>query len=74
MCNGHADEHQNCLAQVKKDVDDADATSLGICAYGAHNGGCNAVAEINTDNNRVDCLKCKHAGSGKRLQNTHGDR
>ena len=72
--DGDAEEHQHGLAEVEEDVHDADAPRLRLCADGDHDGGRDAVAEVDADDDGVDGLEAQHAGGGEGLQDADRDR
>ena len=70
----HAHEYHDRLAEVEHNIDNAHAAGVGLRADRADNRCRHAVAEIDTDDNRVNRLKCQQSRRRKGLQNAHGRR
>ena len=60
--DGHSRQHQHRLAQVEKNIHDADPPGLPFRADGANDGRRHAVAEVDTDNHRINRLERQQPG------------
>ena len=74
MQDRDADQDQRHLADIEEDVDDTYPLLLRARADKADYTRSDTVAEIDTDDDRVHCLKCQHARCGKGLQDTDRSR
>ena len=59
--NENDQEDQDTLADIKQDMDDADTLRVNLGADGTYDSRCDAVSEINADDNRVNCLERQYA-------------
>ena len=62
---------QNRFAQIKQNVNDADALRICLCTDRADDCGRDAVTEINADDHRVHRVEGQNPRRGKGLENTN---
>ena len=72
--DGDADHDDQGLAEVVEDVDDTDTLCLRLGADGTYDGGRDAVAEINADDDGIGAPPDEKSGGGEGLQDTDGGR